>query len=112
MLSCVIHAAHDLRVEERKTPQPRTGEVLVRLGAGGICGSDLHYYHDGGVADFRLREPLILGHEVAGEIVAIGPDVTTLKAGDRVAVNPSRYSRLSYPCRPDRKSTRLNSSHP
>jgi len=78
-----------LRVEERKTPEPKTGEVLVRLGAGGICGSDLHYYHDGGVADFRLREPMTLGHEVAGEIVAIGPGVTTLKAGDRVAVNPA-----------------------
>src|SRR5438132_9644708 len=91
MLSCVIRAAHDLRVEERETPQPKTGEVLVRLGAGGICGSDLHYYHDGRVADFHLREPMILGHEVAGEIVEIGPGVTTLKAADRVAVNPARY---------------------
>jgi L-idonate 5-dehydrogenase len=102
MLSCVIHAAHDLRVEERKTPEPKTGEVLVRLGAGGICGSDLHYYHDGAVADFRLREPMILGHEVAGEIVAIGPGVTTLKAGDRVAVNPARYCGICYQCRSGR----------
>jgi L-idonate 5-dehydrogenase len=102
MLSCVIHAAHDLRVEERKTPQPKTGEVLVRLGAGGICGSDLHYYHDGGVADFRLREPMILGHEVAGEIAAIGPGVTALKAGDRVAVNPARYCGVCYQCRSGR----------
>jgi L-idonate 5-dehydrogenase len=102
MLSCVIHAAHDLRVEERKTPEPRTGEVLVRLGAGGICGSDLHYYHDGGVADFRLREPMILGHEVAGEVVAVGPGVKALKAGDRVAVNPAYYCGVCYQCRTGR----------
>jgi L-idonate 5-dehydrogenase len=99
MLSCVIHAAHDLRVEERKAPEPGHGQVLVRLGAGGICGSDLHYYHDGGVADFRLREPLVLGHEVAGQIVATGPGVDALKEGDRVAVNPAHYCGVCYQCR-------------
>jgi L-idonate 5-dehydrogenase len=99
MLSCVIHAAHDLRVEERKTPEPKAGEVLVRLGAGGICGSDLHYYHHGGVADFHLREPMILGHEIAGEIVAIGPGVSDLHVGDRVAVNPARYCGVCSQCR-------------
>jgi L-idonate 5-dehydrogenase len=102
MLSCVIHAAHDLRVEERKIPEPKAGEVLVRLGAGGICGSDLHYYHHGGVADFHLREPMILGHEIAGEIVAIGPGVTDLHIGDRVAVNPARYCGVCSQCRSGR----------
>jgi L-idonate 5-dehydrogenase len=91
MLSCVIHGAHDLRLEEREIPKPGSNEVLVRLGAGGICGSDLHYFHDGGVADFRIRQPMILGHEVAGEVVQIGPDVSSLKPGNRVAVNPARY---------------------
>ena len=99
MLSCVIHGVHDLRVEERKTPEPKAGEVLVRLGAGGICGSDLHYYHHGGVADFRLLEPLTLGHEIAGEIVALGPGVTTLRVGDRAAVNPARYCGVCDQCR-------------
>lgn len=102
MLSCVIHRAHDLRVEEREIPQPKTGEVLVQLGAGGICGSDLHYYHDGGVGDFRLREPLVLGHEVAGEVVAVGSEVTSLTAGDRVAVNPARYCGVCEQCRSGR----------
>jgi L-idonate 5-dehydrogenase len=102
MLSCVIHAANDLRVEERKTPEPKAGEVLVRLGAGGICGSDLHYYHHGGVADFHLREPMILGHEIAGEIVAIGPGVKDLHIGDRVAVNPARYCGVCSQCRSGR----------
>ena len=45
----------------------------MRFGAGGICGSDLHYYHEGGILDFKVREPLVLGREVAGEVVEIGP---------------------------------------
>jgi L-idonate 5-dehydrogenase len=102
MLSCVIRGAHDLQIEERETPKPKAGEVLVRLGAGGICGSDLHYYHHGAVADFRLREPMILGHEVAGEIVEVGPGVTAVLPGDRVAVNPARYCGVCHQCRTGR----------
>jgi L-idonate 5-dehydrogenase len=102
MLSCVIHGAHDLRLENRATPEPGANEVLVRLGAGGICGSDLHYFHEGGVADFKIRQPMILGHEVAGEIVKCGPGVTSLKPGDRVAVNPARYCGVCDQCRAGR----------
>ena len=94
MLSCVIHGAHDLRLENRDVPEPGPNEVLVRMGAGGICGSDLHYFHEGGVADFKIRQPMILGHEVAGEIVKSGTGVTLLKPGDRVAVNPARFASL------------------
>ena len=72
MIACVIHGAKDLRFEKRPDPQPGEGEVLVRFGAGGVCGSDLHYYHDGSAGDFTVREPLTLGHEVAGEIVDVG----------------------------------------
>jgi L-idonate 5-dehydrogenase len=86
----LIHAAHDLRLEEVAEPQYAANEVLVRLGAGGICGSDLHYFAHGGVGDFKLREPMTLGHEVAGEVVAVGAEVSRVKVGDRVAVNPSR----------------------
>ena len=93
MLACGIHGAKDLRVEERPAPVPAAGDVLVRFGAGGICGSDLHYYHDGGVGDFRLREPMVLGHEVAGEVAAVGAGVDAVREGDRVAVDPAR------PCR-------------
>jgi threonine dehydrogenase-like Zn-dependent dehydrogenase len=63
---------------------------LVRFGAGGICGSDLHYYHEGEILDFKIREPLVLGHEVAGEVVEIGPGVSKVSVGHQVAVNPVR----------------------
>ena len=90
MKAIVIHAAHDLRLEERETGKPGPGEVLVAMAAGGICGSDLHYYNHGGFGTVRLREPMILGHEVAGHVEAAGPGVTRVKAGDLVAINPSR----------------------
>jgi L-idonate 5-dehydrogenase len=89
MRAAIIHAPHDLRIEEIATQDPGPHEVQVRIRAGGICGSDLHYFHQGGFGTVRIREPMILGHEVAGEVVAIGPGVTTVAVGDTVAVNPS-----------------------
>ncbi len=90
MRAAVIHAAKDLRLDERPEPTLAPGDVLVRFGAGGICGSDLSYWGKGRVGDFALREPLVLGHEVAGEIEALGEGVSGLAIGQRVAVNPSR----------------------
>jgi L-idonate 5-dehydrogenase len=86
----VIHAPEDLRLEERDAGEIGPGQVLVRVGMGGICGSDLHYFHDGGFGTVRIKEPLILGHEVAGTVAAVAADVINVKVGDRVAVNPSR----------------------
>ncbi|WP_263416475.1 L-idonate 5-dehydrogenase [Terriglobus albidus] len=90
MRACVIHGPLDLRVEERAVPEVGKAQVAVRLGAGGICGSDLHYFHDGRVGSFEVRQPMVLGHEVAGTVVAVGESVTELQAGTRVAVNPAR----------------------
>jgi L-idonate 5-dehydrogenase len=98
MRAVVIHAAHDLRVEEREVGTMGPGEVIVRIEAGGICGSDLHYYQHGGFGTVKLREPMILGHEVAGTVSAVAPDVTSVKPGDRVAVNPSRPCRACRYC--------------
>lgn len=89
MTAVVIHAAHDLRVEPHAAPDPGPGEVRLRIGRGGICGSDLHYYHAGGFGTVRVRQPMVLGHEVAGTVEAIGPGVTHVAPGDDVAVNPS-----------------------
>lgn len=87
--ACVLHAARDLRIEAVPLSEPGPGEVLLDIGAGGICGSDLHYFLDGGFGTVRLREPMILGHEVAGTVAALGSGVTGLAPGARVAVNPS-----------------------
>src|SRR5436190_13687791 len=90
MKAVVIHAARDLRVEEREVETPSAGQVEIAVEAGGICGSDLHYYNHGGFGAIRLREPMILGHEVAGTVRAIGGGVSALAIGDRVAISPSR----------------------
>jgi L-idonate 5-dehydrogenase len=90
MRGIVIHAANDLRIEEIAAVPVGPREVRVRIEAGGICGSDLHYYHDGGFGTVRIRQPMVLGHEIAGTIEEIGRDVGGLAPGVRVAVNPSR----------------------
>ncbi|MEL6678297.1 MAG: L-idonate 5-dehydrogenase [Pseudomonadota bacterium] len=90
MKAIVIHAAEDLRIEEREAGAPGPGEVAVRLAAGGICGSDLHYYNHGGFGAIRLKEPMVLGHEVSGTVEAVGEGVEGLAPGTLVAVSPSR----------------------
>ena len=90
MRAAVLHAAKDLRVEAVADVAPGPAEVEVRIEAGGICGSDLHYYFDGGFGTVRLKEPMILGHEIAGTVTRVGAEVTGVAPGTRVAVNPSR----------------------
>jgi L-idonate 5-dehydrogenase len=89
MRAAVIHAPHDLRIDEIAAQSMASGDVTVRIGAGGICGSDLHYYHHGGFGTVRIQQPMVLGHEIAGTVVACGTGVTTVRPGDKVAVNPS-----------------------
>ncbi|MCY4139958.1 MAG: L-idonate 5-dehydrogenase [Rhodobacteraceae bacterium] len=90
MKSVVIHSARDLRIEDRPARDPGAGQVEIRMAAGGICGSDLHYYNHGGFGTVRLKEPMILGHEIAGHITRLGKGVTGLEVGQLVAVSPSR----------------------
>ena len=90
MKSIVIHAAKDLRIEETAPEPLGAGQVEIRLATGGICGSDLHYFNHGGFGAIRLREPMVLGHEVSGHITALGQGVTGLALGQLVAVSPSR----------------------
>jgi L-idonate 5-dehydrogenase len=91
MRAIVIHAPHDLRVEEFSAAEQAIGprDVRVRMAAGGICGSDLHYFHQGGFGTVRIREPMALGHEAAGHVEAVGSQVLDVAPGDLVAVNPS-----------------------
>lgn len=91
-LACKIHGALDLRLEAETPRELGPHDVLLGLGAGGICGSDLHYFKDGRVGAFVVREPLVPGHEASGVVERIGSAVSRVKPGDRVAINPS------HPC--------------
>jgi len=103
MFAARIHGKEDLRLDAFDTPAPGPGEVLLRLGAGGICGSDLHYYFEGRNGSFIVREPLIPGHEASAVVEAIGPGVTRVKKGDHVAVSPSHACGRCEGCRSGRE---------
>jgi L-idonate 5-dehydrogenase len=104
----VIHGARDLRIEERDQETPGPQQVEVAIEAGGICGSDLHYFNHGGFGTVRVREPMILGHEVAGTIKALGEGVSGLAAGDRVAISPSRPCNACAYCLQGQQNQCLN----
>src|SRR5437763_12938975 len=98
MPAAVLYAPKDLRSEPVPAAPLGPHEAEVRIEAGGICGSDLHYYFDGGFGTVRLKEPMILGHEIAGTVARIGAEVAGVKPGQRVAVNPSRPCRRCRYC--------------
>ncbi|RFU79656.1 sorbitol dehydrogenase [Trichoderma arundinaceum] len=82
----VLHGEKDLRLEERSLPAPSADEVQIAVQSTGLCGSDLHYFGHFRNGDILVREPLTLGHESSGTVVAVGSGVTNLKTGDRVAL--------------------------
>tara|TARA_R110002096_G_scaffold291969_13_gene486246 strand:- start:5146 stop:6177 length:1032 start_codon:yes stop_codon:yes gene_type:complete len=108
MKAIVIHAAKDLRIEDQPVMPPGPGEVQITMAAGGICGSDLHYYNHGGFGPIRLREPMVLGHEVSGHIAALGAGVTGLRTGQLVALSPSRPCGHCRYCREGARNHCLN----
>ena len=99
---CRIHAAKDLRLSSEALPEPGPHEVRLRLGAAGICGSDLHYWQHGRVGAFVIREPLVPGHEASGIVDAVGAGVTRVQPGQRVAINPSHACGQCDYCRAGR----------
>ena len=105
MKTLTVHGPKDLRIVDHPDPTPGDGEVLIRMEAGGICGSDLHYFHDGGFGTVRLKEPMILGHEVAGRVLHLGKGVSGLSEGQLVAVSPS------HPCGACEYCTEGNQNH-
>jgi L-idonate 5-dehydrogenase len=90
MRSIVCHAAKDLRLEAAELPPLSEHQMLIRVAFGGICGSDLHYYQHGGFGTVRIKEPMALGHEVSGTVETVGASVSGFKAGQRIAISPSR----------------------
>ena len=100
MRAVVLHKPEDLQVEERKVALPGPSEVLVGIERGGICGSDLHYFRHGGFGAVRMREPMILGHEIAGRIEQLGQGAEGLEH-DSLRRNHSRSWRGSWRTRRD-----------
>ena len=90
MRAVVVHGAGDLRVEERPDPVAGPDEVVVAMEWGGVCGSDVSYWKNGASGTAVLRDPLVLGHEVAGRVVASGPGVTGWEPGTPVTVHPAQ----------------------
>lgn len=99
MPAAVWHGARDLRYTSHPRPEPGPGMVLIRNRRVGICGSDLHYHEHGYCAAFVPDRPFVLGHELAGEIAAIGEGVTRARVGERITVNPARACRECEDCR-------------
>lgn len=100
MKAAVIRMADDakvLQVEDFSAPQLAAGQVLVRVRASGICGSDLHGFLD--ATGTNRRDGLVMGHETAGDIAAVGEGVTHVAVGDRVTVDPQVVCGVCEPCR-------------
>ena len=90
MKAIVCHAPEDLRLDAFETDVLGTHQLQVDVAYGGICGSDLHYYQHGGFGTVRIKEPMVLGHEVSGIVRVVGSAVQNFKAGQRIAISPSR----------------------
>lgn len=99
MRASVLLSARELTIEERPVPQPAADEVLVQVGAVGVCGSDVHYFREGKIGDFVVEAPLVLGHESGGVIVAVGSDVDAARIGQRVSIEPQRPCGRCRECR-------------
>jgi L-idonate 5-dehydrogenase len=108
MRGVIIHGPKDLRVEEVTVPPLGPHDVRVRIEAGGICGSDLHYYNHGGFGTVRVQEPMALGHEIAGTVDEVGSAVSLVSRGMRVAVNPSQPCNDCRYCRAGQHNQCLN----
>lgn len=102
MRASVLSPDLSVALVERPVPALLDDEVLVQVGAVGICGSDVHYWKEGRIGDFVVRQPIILGHEAGGTIVAVGRDVSPLRVDQRVGIEPQRACRTCAQCKAGR----------
>jgi L-iditol 2-dehydrogenase len=100
--AAVMYGTHDVRLEDKPLPEPRQKEVLIEIKAVGVCGSDVHYYEEGRIGSFVVEEPLILGHESMGTVVALGDEATEHEVGDRVTLEPGVPDMTCRECRAGR----------
>jgi len=95
----VLHAIDDIRLDTRPTPKVGPYDALIAVKSVGICGSDVHYWKHGRIGPFILNNPMVLGHESAGQVVAVGEKVHHLKAGDRITMEPGVPCRSCNSCK-------------
>jgi L-iditol 2-dehydrogenase len=95
----VMQGVGELELEQRSVPEPGPGEVLVEVSSVGVCGSDVHFFEHGRIGLDVVEPPHVLGHEVAGRVIAHGEDVSAPPIGARVAVEPSRPCGVCRVCR-------------
>ncbi len=100
--AAIMYGTHDIRLEEVPVPEPGPKEVLVEVEAVGVCGSDVHYYEEGRIGSYVVREPLILGHESMGTVIALGEGATKHEVGERVALEPGVPDGICRECRAGR----------
>lgn len=91
----VLSAPGEIHVEHRPVPRPGPHDVLVRIASVGVCGSDTHYFEHGRIGSFVVEQPLVLGHEPSGTVVAVGSEVTDRHPGQRVSLEPGVPSAFS-----------------
>ncbi len=102
MNASVLLATHSVALESMPVPQLEPDQVLVRVAAVGVCGSDVHYYEHGRIGPYVVEQPLVLGHELSGRIEAVGSAVDPGRMGERVAVEPQRPCRRCAQCKAGR----------
>jgi len=99
MKAAVLCGEKKMEIRDLPDPKPGPGEVLIRVKAVGVCGSDVHYYWSGGIGIHKVEYPMLLGHEAAGEVVDVGEGVTKFKPGRRVSVEPGKSCGRCERCR-------------
>lgn len=99
MRALVLLREHEVEIQQRPVPVPDPDQVLVKIESVGVCGSDVHYYQHGRIGDFIVEDPMILGHESSGVIVAVGSDVDEARIGQRVSIEPQRSCRVCEYCK-------------
>ncbi len=89
MKAARLHGIRDIHIDEVPRPEPGPGEVLLKMAAVGVCGSDVHYYLDGGIGDAVIAAPITMGHEPSAYVAALGAGVEGLEIGQLVAIEPA-----------------------
>jgi 2-desacetyl-2-hydroxyethyl bacteriochlorophyllide A dehydrogenase len=99
--AAVLQGIKQVKVMDWHTPSPSPNEVIVKVKSCGICGTDQHIYH-GHPGSAEVQPPIVLGHELAGEVIELGSEVTNLQKGDRVSIDPNIYCGTCKYCRSNR----------